>query len=1006
MRRRAWKGIGMRLAFGFLAALAMLAACSAGSALAQQHTVKAAATGAEDWNYTTRSWQSQDGLPEETVQAFAQTRDGFLWVGTSGGLLRFDGARFHLFSHENTPAFRENSVFCLLAARDGRLWIGTDGSGLIEWRNGVFHAYHSEQGLKSDFVRAIAEDHTGQVWVATDNGLFWVKNGLLEQADKQLAMPVFNVHAVLEDHTGHMWVGGGRLYSTKDGQSQEYSLFNKDSRNQVKSILEAADGTIWVGTVGGLFRFSPRTARFEPVPGVFGTIRTLHEAPNGELWAGSIGEGIFKIRGGRVTRLRAPSPLVSNTVLSIFVDSADNLWIGTQTGMMRLSRTPVRVLALSAAADSDFGTVSLDTDGSLWAAANELVHVRNGHPSSFRFPELGSVRVRNVLRSRDGSIWVGTDGSGLYRVSRGGTSHFTGKEGLVNHFVRVLLESRDGSLWIGTDSGVSHLDRGVFHNFDDQHGLAYGSIRSLLEDRVGTIWIGTEHGLSQYRNGEFVHDAMTAALGEEKVWALHQDVDGGIWIGTRAHGLYRYRGGELFHYTTANGLASDSIYSILEDKLGHFWFSGPAGVMLLNRAELDAQARDKDQLLSLRFFRANEGGKSAQFYGGTQPAAAISSSGEAWFPTSQGLWSIRPDELGHSFFANLNIDSVTVDGRPVELADTLDLTASSSRVEIAYEPVLLGSQDGLRFRYRLDGYDKTWTYANAQQRIATYTNLSAGPYTFVVEGWETDQPGHAVRASIGFVKKPYFYRTLWFIALCILALGLIFFLAYHGRMRHVHERFDAVLAERTRLAREMHDTLIQGCASVSAMLEAAASCDLDDRESSHHLIDYANTQIRTTMDEARQAVWNLRAGEHAPADLAAGLKEMGERLSREYDVGFTSQVTGDPFPIDQRAIHELMMVAREGLFNAVLHGHPKEIRTELTFSARNLEMVLSDDGKGFDAMSAVSDGHYGLQGMRERIQKFGGTFAIDSAPNRGTLLRARIPLSGFQHRSPSEEVSR
>ena len=844
------------------------------STQAQQSPTKSPAAGDQEWNYTVRSWQSQDGLPEETVQAFAQTPDGYLWVGTSGGLLRFDGARFQLYAHENTPAFGENSVFCLLAAHDGRLWIGTDGSGLIEWQNGAFHAYSAEKGQTSDFVRALAEDRNGLLWVATDDGLFWVRNGRLERADKPLGLPIFNVHAVMEDRTGRIWVGGARLYSLKDGQAREYSLPDNDSRNKVKSFLQTADGTIWVGTVGGLYRLRPELDKFEPVPGVFGTIRSLRETPSGELWAGAIGEGIFRIRGSRVTRLQAPSPLVSNTVLSIFVDSERNLWIGAQAGMMRLSRTPVRVLDLPSAADSDFGTVALDSDGSLWAASNQLVHVQAGHAAPFRFPGLNQVRVRNVFRSRDGSLWIGTDGSGVYHLSPQGTKHFTTREGLVNNFIRVFLESKDGSLWIGTDNGVSHLDRGGFHNFTGQNGLAYNSIRSLLEDRDGTIWIGTEHGLSRYRNGQFINDAITAALGDEKVWALHQDVDGGLWIGTRAHGLYRYRNGQLSHYTTANGLASDSIYSILEDKHGNFWFSGPSGVMLLNRNDLDAQARDKEQLLSLRIFRANEGGKPAQFYGGTQPAGALASTGEAWFPTSQGLWSISPNELEHPSISKLNIDAVTVDGRPAPLTGTLNLDAGSRRVEIAYQPVSLGSQEELRFRYSLDGYDRSWTYANALQRIATYTNLPAGHYTFLVEAWETDQPGHAARASIGFVKKPYFYRTPWFIVLCALALGLLAVSAYQVRMKQIHGRFKAVLAERTRLAREMHDTLIQGCVSISALLEAASSREVDDNESRLHLIDYAATQIRATVDEARQAVWNLRGEGQTLIDLEAALKRM------------------------------------------------------------------------------------------------------------------------------------
>jgi ligand-binding sensor domain-containing protein/signal transduction histidine kinase len=965
------------------------------STQAQQPAVETPAASNEEWNYTIRSWQSQDGLPEETVQAFAQTPDGYLWVGTSGGLLRFDGARFRLFAHENTPAFGENSVFCLLAAHDGRLWIGTDGSGLIEWQNGVFHAYSAEKSQTADFVRALAEDHNGLLWVATDDGLFWVRNGRLERADKPLGLPVFNVHAVLEDRTGRIWVGGSRLYSLKDGQSHEYSLPDNDSRNKVKSFLQTADGTIWVGTVGGLYRLRPGQDSFEPVPGVSGTIRSLRETPSGELWAGAIGEGIFRIHGDRVTRLQAPSPLVSNTVLSIFVDSDRNLWIGTQAGMMRLSRTPVRVVDLPSAADSDFGTVALDADGSLWAASNQLVHVQRDRANAFRFPGLGDVRVRNLMRSRDGTLWIGTDGSGVYHLSAQGTKHFTTREGLVNNFVRVFLESRDGSLWIGTDNGISHLDRGEFHNFTGQNGLAYNSIRSLLEDRDGTIWIGTEHGLSRYSNGQFIHDTITAALGDEKVWALHQDVDGGLWIGTRAHGLYRYRNGQLSHYTTANGLASDSIYSILEDKQRNFWFSGPSGVMLLNRDELDAQAGNKEQLLSLRIFRANEGGKPAQFYGGTQPAGALTRTGEAWFPTSQGLWSIRPNELEHPLISNLNIDTVTVDGRPAPLTGQLNLDAVSRRVEIAYEPVSLGSQEELRFRYRLDGYDRSWTYANAQQRLATYTNLPAGQYTFLVEAWETDQPGHAAHASIGFIKKPYFYRTPWFVALCALVIALVSILAYQARMKQIHGRFEAVLAERMRLAREMHDTLIQGCVSISALLEAASSREVDDNESRLHLIDYAATQIRATVDEARQAVWNLRGEEREIVDLETALQRMGERIGREHDVEMIYRLTGKPFAINLPATHELVMVAREAVFNAILHGHAKQVEAEIDYAAESLSLTVKDDGEGFDAAEAFSDGHFGLRGMQERIHRFEGKFDIESVPHRGTRVRIEIPRAAI-----------
>ena len=953
-----------------------------------------------DWNYSARSWQAQNGLPGETVQSFAQTPDGFLWVGTSEGLFRFDGANFTLFSHENTPAIRENSVFCLLAGRDGRLWIGTDGGGLVEMHNGVFTAFTPSDGFTDGFVRALFEDRGGALWVATDSGLFRVKAGKVNRVDNRPDMPTNGFHGLFEDHSGRMWVGAGRLFAIHNGQPLEYTLGGDDNQHRIKSIVETADGSLWVGTVSGLYRLQPGGKRFVQVQNVWGTVRTLREVSGGELWAGTIGQGIFRIRyqarGVKVTRLTAPSPLVSNTVLSIFADDARNLWIGTQVGMIRLSRTPVRVLLLPGAADSDFGTVSLDTDGSLWAASNQLVHIVASRIIPIRFPGMGNAHVRNVLRTRDGTLWLGTDGSGVFRVSSKGLTRFTKSQGLVNNFVRGMLEARDGSLWIATDSGLSHLDGNGFHNFTTNNGLSHFSLRSLLQDRNGDIWVGSERGVTHLRNGTPVHDGTTDALKDEKVWAEHEDSDGGLWFGTWMHGLFRFRNGTLTHYTTANGLASNSIFSILEDSSRHIWLSGPQGVMLLNRDELDAQAQDPAQTFLLRFYRANTGEMPVRFYGGTQPAGIITRGGEPWFPTNQGLWGNHPAEFDPSILSHLAIGALSVDGRTVPHTDSLTLAAGQSRLEIGYEPVMLSSQNDLQFRYRMTGFDKDWTRTDSTHRSATYTNLPAGKYTFIVEAWEMGHPERAVRASIQLAKQPYFYRTPWFIALCVLSLGLISVIAYQVRMKQVHDRFGAVLAERSRLAREMHDTLIQGCAGVSAMLEATWSCESDDHESRMHLIDYANTQIRAMMDEARQAIWDLRH-EAGDTDLVTRIREMAGRLSREYSVSLTSSSFGEPFPLGHEQTHELLMVAREAFFNAILHGHPNTIGAEVRFTPQALELVIVDDGRGFDpAANLQEDGRYGLRGVKERVERLGGTLAIESAPFRGTCVRVTVPRSARQ----------
>ncbi len=409
-----------------------------------------AVSSTSDWNYASNSWQSQNGLPGETVQSFAQTPDGFLWVGTSEGLLRFDGASFVRYSSENTPAMHENSVFSLLTTRDGRLWIGTDGGGLLEMHDGGFRSYSTAEGLSDGFIRALYEDRKGVLWVATDSGLYRLASGKFDRVDNKPDMPANAFHGLVEDHLGRLWAGAGQLYAIQDGKPTPYTLGGIDNEHRVKSILETADGSIWVGTIAGLYRMPPGRNTFAQVSGVWGTVRTLREVIPGELWAGTIGQGIFRIRyqepGGKVSRVTSPNPLVSNTVLSIFADDSKRLWVGTQVGMILLNRSPVRELLLPTAADSDFGTVSLDMDGSLWAASNQLVHVIGDRVVPAGMPALSSAHVRNVLRARDGSLWIGTDGSGVYNVSAKRTTHLTTTQGLVNNFIRAMLQSRDGTL--------------------------------------------------------------------------------------------------------------------------------------------------------------------------------------------------------------------------------------------------------------------------------------------------------------------------------------------------------------------------------------------------------------------------------------------------------------------------------------------------------------------------------------------------------------------------------
>jgi ligand-binding sensor domain-containing protein/signal transduction histidine kinase len=956
--------------------------------------------------YTERTWQMQDGLPEQVVQAFAQTVDRYLWIGTTGGLLRFDGERFLTFDRENTPAFSENNVFCLLVSRDDSLWIGMEGGGLLRYKEGKFRSFSRSDGLTNDFVRVVYEDTQGTIWVGTDNGLFQIVGERLLRIDNSDGLPPIAVHALHQDRRGRLWAGGSRLFRLDQGSATEFYLRGEASQNRVKSIIETPDGTVWVGTVSGLQKMLPGNqspAAFRGVPEIRGTVRFLHETSDGTLWIGTIGHGVHTYRDNRFAEITAPTALPSNTVLNLFEDIEKNLWIGTQGGMVRLSKTPVRTVTLPDAADSDAETVYQDHNGDLWVAAVNLFRYRNGKATPYQFPGFSGVRIRNVFRDRDGTLWIGTEGRGAYRQVGSRMIQYSTKEGLTNNFVRAFLQGRDGSVWIATDEGVNRWRPEGITTYQMRDGLCYFSTRSMLEDRNGDIWIGTDRGVSRLHGDHFVSDGATEALKNEKIWALHEDSDGGLWFGTRTAGLYRWRSGKLTHYTSSQGLASNGIYELLEDRKNNLWMSGPNGISAINRRELDGIADGQSHRSAVTLYGVSDGLETIQMCGGEKPAGVLTTQGEVWFPSSKGPVRVSVDQPKPSNPAPVVIDQVIADGRQFLASDKISLGPDNAKLEVHFGVVLLQSQERVRFRYMLDGFDKSWSDASLT-RVAYYTNLPPGKYQFRVAAFAMNNPEQVAQAAIEIVQKPHFYRTPWFTSACLLLMGSLAWGAYQFRLGQLRARFQAVLDERNRLAREMHDTLIQGCVSVSALLEAHSSLghaepDLTSDtqrgtkpDSKNDLLDCARTHLRSAIDEAREAVWDLRQNS-VVTDISPLLGRMAERVSHEFAVPVECQVSGKPFALAESTVHEVLMVAREALYNSVRHGRPHKVKLRVCFDENGCGVEVRDDGSGFDPalLSSTTTGHYGLIGMKERVERIGGKFVLRSQPGSGTDLTIQVP---------------
>ena len=940
-------------------------------------------------HYSQHVWHVQDGLPEETVQAIQQTPDGYLWIGTTGGLARFNGTRFLTYSHDMNPDLTANSVFCLLAARDGTLWLGTEGGGLLHLEHGKFQRYGASQGLTDGFVRSLIEDDTGQLWVGTDNGLFRVRAGSAQRVDTSQFTTSLAVHAIYEDHQHRIWVGGSRLLMFEGDRVQQFKLPGAYSQNRVKTIVQTSDGTVWVGTVGGVQRL--RGGNFESLPGIAATVRTLRQTADGTLWIGTIGHGLFTLSGGELRRVSGNGLLPSNTVLSMAEDSAHQIWVGTQDGLVRLSKTPVEVVPLPEGSDPDFETISYDPGGTIWAVSSQVYTVHQGRAQPYLFKQIAGIPVRNVFRDRQGTLWIGTDGSGAFHLTKDGPVHYSAPNRLANNFVRGFLQSRDNSIWIATDEGVSRIAGGHVRNFSVRDGLAYFSTRALMEDHDGRLWIGTDQGLSCWDRTRFVQNEATRGLDHEKIWSILQDSQGVIWFGTRDHGLFKYRDGSVTQFTTGQGLASDSIYQLLEDHLNQLWVSSPNSISSVSLAVLDRQIPRLENQLPVTIYNMPYEAGGAQMYGGRQPSGCIDKDGSIWFPSNKGAVHIWPEPAQHVDAPKLLLTRVAIDGREVASSDFHVLSADASRLEIAFAPLSLRPQDDTRFRFRLEPFDRAWTYAGTN-RLATYTNLPPGRYQFRVAAFPLNNPGVTSDLTLNFRKQPHFYRTWWFLSLCVLMLGVLSLASYRWRMRLLQARFRAVLDERNRLAREMHDTVIQGCTSISALLEAISSLERENQGLSAELLPFARTQVRSTINEARQAVWNLRHGNEPRQDLFYAASLMAEHTMREFGIPVDFSQRGTRFPVPNSTAHEVLMVVREALYNAVLHGKPSRIWIEFNFVQDELRVQVRDDGIGFTPGTAHVDGqpHYGIAGMQERIERLGGIIDWTSSRQGGTMVRFRI----------------
>ena len=946
-------------------------------------------------------WLTENGLPQNTVHSIAQTSDGYIWIGTEEGLARFDGVRFTVFDKRNTPQLKSNYIRTLLADRRGALWIGT-AEGLVRMLNGKFDVFTTNDGLPSDTIQAVYEDREGNLWVATATGLGLFKGGAVTTFTTQERLIGGSIQALFEDAEGALWIctpyGLGRL---KDGKFANYTVRDGLGSNSVRSIQQDSAGRLWFGTLSGLSSFSGgRFTTYTTRDGLpSDRIMALYADREGSLLIGTA-NGLSRFQDQHFTDFNASAGLATSTILSLLEDREGNLWIGTESGGVNLLKDTkfTTYTARNGLANDLVKSIVEDHAGNIWVGTDGggLNLLKDGKFTNYTARDgLAGNSVLALFSDYDGNLWAGTP-DGLSRFRDGRFTTYTSADGLANGFVRSIYGDRAGNLWVGTRGGLTRLKNGVFKTYTEADGLPNDFVSAIFGDTRGNVWIGTLGGLSRFRDEEFTTFTTKDGLSSDVVNSLYEDAEGTLWIGTNGGGLNRLKDGRFTAYTTHQGLLDDVVYRILEDGRNNLWLSCRQGIFHISKKQLDEFASGATASIAPVAYGTADGMMTRECSGGGDPAGWRGNDGRLWFATIRGVAMIDPERIKINEQAPpVVIEQIHIDDQSVAPSEKIELPAGTTRLDFYYTAPSFVAPEKVRFKYKLEGFDKDWVDSGTR-RIAYYTNLRPGSYRFQVIACNNDGVWNQTGASFGLYLKPYFYQSYWFYAACVLGLGLLAWQLYRLRVRRIEAQFGAVLAERTRIAREIHDNLAQEMLGISVQLEVVARTMPPGAEAARTHLDRVRVLVRHGIAEARRYVWDLRSQALENNDLPTALSETARRLTAETTIEAQVQVSGTFRPLTRLVEDNLLRIAQEAINNAVTHAQAQRIFVDLVFDARRVRLNVRDDGRGFDsqAIGNGGNGHFGLVGMRERAEQIGGTLSIHSGNGSGTEIVVDVPISG------------
>jgi ligand-binding sensor domain-containing protein/signal transduction histidine kinase len=973
-------------------------------------------------------WESGAGeqkLPQSSVIAITQTRDGYLWLGTLNGLVRFDGTRFTVFNNANMPGLDCDRIVHLFEDSRTNLWVGTEPGGVVFIKaDGSFQKLGIGRGGTERRLISTCEDSTGAVWLYfADGQLSRYRNGKTETWSFGADQFPYS-KTVIAEPGGMVWAGAFRAHAAINPNAQFtdramplqeiiYAGVKQDFLLASKSggYWRLADGRIqkWNGT-----RLVRDLAAYQwKWTATNSTVTCACEDAQGNPIVGTWGEGVFWYdANGHATQISTAQGLSQNArgiVLSLCLDREGNLWVGTDGG--GLNRVKKRVFeVLDESKDWTIQSVREDEQGGflIGTFGNGLKYSKDGvvRQLGTRQPGMTNLFVRAVFVNHDQKVFFSADGYGLFEIANGWFNQYTNSE-IASPFISAIHEDRSGKLWFGTQAGLVCKNKLSWKKFTKREGLTSDSVSAIADDAAGNIWIGTEGGgLNCFSNGQFAAFHKTNGLPGETITALMFDRDGVLWIGTDGAGLGRLQHGAFANYSKQTGLLNDSIGYLIEDTRSNLWMGSYAGLMRVSKKSLNDFAEKKTDFIPCRVFGKSDGLPTSECTQGSQPAACLARDGKLWFPTKQGVVSVNPLDLKN----NTNRPPVIIESVLVEAQEqitnafasrlqSLTIPPGKEGLDIYYTSLNFSAPDNVRFKYQLEGYQLRPVEAG-NSRVAGYPKLPPGNYLFRVIAFNEDGYENTNGATLAIIVQPAFWQTASFkivVALCLLGIigGLIYYFSTQKLQRElaVLKQHEELEQERARIARDLHDQLGANLTQVSLLGELAEA----DKDLPVEVEAHAQQICQTARETARaldEIVWAINPSN----DTLEGLINYACKYAQEYlELAGVSHRFDVPAQLPAATIapevrHNVFLAFKESVNNIVKHAQASAVWIRLRLEPHAFTIEIEDNGRGLSGQNEKS-GRNGLRNMRKRMEDVGGIFSIGPAAERGTVVRLTATIA-------------